>query len=273
VDLPEVRRYRNGDTDQLYVTDALGITLGWAETMFGAIHVQVPGSEARIHQAFEAWAALYPDDDLATHVPGRHVTTLASAWQAEIADIEDEIAQLHATRDAAIYQRDQYIKGTAGEVRVGIELNKLYEWGWGILHSIPVFGGSADIDHLLIGPGGVWTVNSKAHPAVTIRIDGDRMVVGRTRVEYIPKARTEASSARQLLRRAGVNVAVGALIVFDVPRSAEFVLNEQPASPLIYRINNVVRDFRARTGVLTPAEVGQAFAVARRAETWDVNPD
>ncbi len=44
-------------------------------------------------------------------------------------------------------------------------------------------------------------------------------------------------------------------------------------SPLIYRIDSVVRDVKVRTEVLTPGEVGHAFAVARRAETWDVNPD
>lgn len=99
------------------------------------------------------------------------------------------------------------------------------------------------------------------------------MVVGRIRVDDIAKARKEASGVRQLLGRAGVHVALGVLVVFDVPHNTKFVINDRPVHPLIYRIDNVVRDIKARTGLRTPREVGQGFAVARRAGTWDVNPD
>lgn len=268
-----MRRYRKGGIDNLYVTDASGVTLGWADTITGAVHVQIPGSEDRVQQAFEAWAARYPADDLATHEPGRHTTTLAAAWQAEIDDLEDGIVQLQAMRDSAVYQRNQYIKGTAGERRVGLELNKLHPLGWGILHSIPVLGGSADIDHLLIGPGGVWTVNSKAHPLVTVRVDGDQMVVDRTRVDYIPKARREAAGVEDLLGRAGVQVSVRALVVFDVPRGTTFTVKAEPLDVELFRIDNVFSDFKRRSGVLTPAEVSHVFSVARRPETWDRDPN
>jgi hypothetical protein len=57
---------------------------------------------------------------------------------------------------------DSWWKGLAGERRVGAELNRLGRHGWRVLHSIPL-ANKADIDHLLIGPGGVFSINTKHH--------------------------------------------------------------------------------------------------------------
>jgi hypothetical protein len=39
---------------------------------------------------------------------------------------------------------------------------------WTVLHSVPVGTGSTDIDHIAIGPAGVFTLNTKysPHPSV-----------------------------------------------------------------------------------------------------------
>lgn len=51
--------------------------------------------------------------------------------------------------------------GAAGERRVGNRLDRLKSRGWNVLHSVPLKSG-ADIDHIVIGPGGVITVSATA---------------------------------------------------------------------------------------------------------------
>ena len=55
-----------------------------------------------------------------------------------------------------------YWKGGKGERLVGKRLAKLgHEWR--VLHSIPIGGRGTDVDHLVIGPGGVYSLNTKNH--------------------------------------------------------------------------------------------------------------
>ncbi|MCE0446144.1 NERD domain-containing protein [Streptomyces tricolor] len=46
---------------------------------------------------------------------------------------------------------------------MGRELERLASYGWHVLHGVPKSNGG-DIDHLLIGPGGVFSLNTKTHP-------------------------------------------------------------------------------------------------------------
>lgn len=273
MELPKVRRYRKGGIDRLYVSAADDEDLGWAETESGEITVQIPGSRARIEAALEAWAALYPADDLAKHAPGRHTAGLAAAWEAEIAVFSDTIVELEASRDAARHQRDQYLKGEGGERRVVHELNKLYHHGWGILHSIPIFDASVDVDHLMIGPGGVWTVNSKSHPEVTMIVDDDKMTIGRVRVDYIPSARREAAMVASILQARGVNVEVRASLAFDVPLTSTSRIVKAPLGVELVRIGSLLRFFLELPPVLSQDEINQVFAVARKPETWETRRD
>ncbi|MGJ9403557.1 nuclease-related domain-containing protein [Arthrobacter sp. KK5.5] len=48
------------------------------------------------------------------------------------------------------------------EIRTGHILASLAP-EWAVLHAVPVGAGTADIDHVLIGPAGVFTLNTKDH--------------------------------------------------------------------------------------------------------------
>jgi hypothetical protein len=237
--------------------------------MTGEITVQIPGSEARIEAALNAWSVLYPDDDLATHIPGRHTQGLAQAWTAEIDALTDDIVQLEAARDTATYQRAQYLKGSSGEVRVGQALNALHKHGWGILHSLPIYDARADIDHLLIGPGGIWTVNAKAHPRVDMIVDGDRLTIGRTRVDYVPAARIEAAMVGTVLRRHGIAAEVKPCVIFDAPPDSTSRTIKEPQGVKLMALRAAMRFFTSLERVLDHTQVNEAFAVARQRTTWE----
>jgi hypothetical protein len=54
-------------------------------------------------------------------------------------------------------------RGAAGERRTARLLDLLERHGWAVLHDLAVPGSRANIDHLVIGPGGVFVVDSKQY--------------------------------------------------------------------------------------------------------------
>src|ERR1700692_3418587 len=59
-------------------------------------------------------------------------------------------------------QERAWRRGAEGEEEVGWQLRKLGD-GWRIIHGVPVGMGDTDIDHVVIGPPGVYTLNTKNH--------------------------------------------------------------------------------------------------------------
>ena len=54
-------------------------------------------------------------------------------------------------------------RGAAGEQRTARLLGPLERQGWVVLHDLAVPGSRANLDHLVIGPGGVFVVDSKRY--------------------------------------------------------------------------------------------------------------
>jgi len=54
-------------------------------------------------------------------------------------------------------------RGAAGERRTGRLLAALGRYGWTVLHDLALPGSRANIDHLVIGPGGVFVIDSKQY--------------------------------------------------------------------------------------------------------------
>ncbi len=53
-------------------------------------------------------------------------------------------------------------RGAAGEEHVGGLLDELSDHGWRVIHDASL--GRGNVDHILIGPAGVFTVETKSHP-------------------------------------------------------------------------------------------------------------
>jgi hypothetical protein len=60
--------------------------------------------------------------------------------------------------DARVWRR-----GAAGERRTARLLGPLERQGWVVLHDLAVPGSRANLDHLVIGPGGVFVIDSKQY--------------------------------------------------------------------------------------------------------------
>lgn len=53
-------------------------------------------------------------------------------------------------------------RGATGEEHVGSLLERLSDGGWQVIHDASL--GRGNVDHILIGPAGVFTVETKSHP-------------------------------------------------------------------------------------------------------------
>src|SRR4029450_2741410 len=99
-------------------------------------------------------------------------------------------------------------RGAAGERRPARLLAALERCGWAVLHDLAIPGTQANIDHLVIGPGGILVVDSKQYRG-RLRLDRDGMVWhGRhLLVSALRKVLWAADQADEVLGVAEVQVA------------------------------------------------------------------
>jgi hypothetical protein len=96
---------------------------------------------------------------------------------------------------------DRRARGVVGENEVGRLLDDLRPDGWRTLHTVPT--GRGDIDHLLVGPGGIITVETKSHR-------------GRIHVAAInPKWLKQAYAQKKFIERVAGVKPVDCLLVFS----------------------------------------------------------
>ncbi|MEJ3655623.1 nuclease-related domain-containing protein [Actinomycetes bacterium KLBMP 9759] len=149
---------------------------------------------------------------------------------------------------------------------------------WRVLHSIPVGARPRDIDHLLIGPPGVVTINTKHHRGGRLVVDGDAISIDDITTEYVARSREEAAVTRALLGaalRGGGHHRLAATL--DV-RSLIAVLGgllhvvRWPAGVTVTTTTRLVHSLRTLPARIDPAAVEAVFEVARRSTTWQLSP-
>ena len=91
-------------------------------------------------------------------------------------------------------------RGAAGERRTARLLGQLERHGWAVLHDLAVPGSQANIDHLVIGPGGVFVIDSKQYRGRLQLDPSGRLWHGRYPLTPILRAVSfEADQAAQVL--------------------------------------------------------------------------
>jgi len=107
--------------------------------------------------------------------------------------------------------------GALGEIAVG-GLLALLGPGWTVLHSVPVGANGTDIDHVVIGRAGVFTLNTKSHVGQRVWVGGHGVLISGRRTNYVAKAAAEAARAERALTTAsGLTVPVTPVIVLVSP--------------------------------------------------------
>lgn len=86
---------------------------------------------------------------------------------------------------------DRLDRGAIGEERVGAILDGLADKGWRVIHDVDI-GSRGNIDHVLVGPGGILTIETKSHAG--------RRYVSRIPRQWLSQAYAQAKRIERITR-------------------------------------------------------------------------
>lgn len=219
---------------------------------------QTADSPASVDQPERPWT------DLALNKPGQGIRSLARSHR-NAAPLRTTVARLFNVHT----DERAYRIGADGEEATGEELAHLPA-GWRALHSVPVGSHGADIDHVVIGPGGVFTINTKQHPNSSVWVAGDIFLVNGVRQPYVRNARFEARRTERLLSdRAGFSVPTAGVIAVDGAIKG-FKVNQQSQCGSVHVVPRagLTRWLTERPARLDAGGIECIYAFARRSTTW-----
>ncbi|MDJ0379327.1 nuclease-related domain-containing protein [Streptomyces sp. G-G2] len=187
--------------------------------------------------------SLHPDDDLAPNRPG----------EALLGELE------HGAAGART--RHRLRPDLLAQERVGAELDALEGAGWRVLHAVPL-PGAGRVDHLLIGPGGVWCVRTVAGRRQRVQVGDLLVTVGRA------APRPDVRWARRAAERAThalVTAVTPALAVSDATR-----LDVAPSlrDVEILEPGTAAARLTRAPATLKPSDVDTLYTTARNLRTW-----
>ncbi|WP_431280334.1 nuclease-related domain-containing protein [Leifsonia poae] len=144
-------------------------------------------------------------------------------------------------------EAEPWFAGATGEREVGAVLSRLPE-GWTAFHAVPIGRDESDIDHLVVGPGGVFSINTKHHRGKKVWVGAKAVLVDGMREPYIRNSEFEASRIRRLLAEQGLTAPVHGMVA--VVGAAKFTVAQQPARVTIVQSSELLRSIRRRPNVV-----------------------
>ena len=139
---------------------------------------------------------------------------------------------------------------------------------WRIIDDVAA-GRRGRLEHLVIGPGGVFAVTGRHDARDTICLGGESLLVGGNRIHQGRLSRDDAAEVSTRLTEAvGFGVPVTALVLIVGDR--RFVVPRQPADARVRLVTPArgVRWMRGRRAELTPGDVDRVYAAACEPATW-----
>lgn len=180
---------------------------------------------------------------------------------------EETPTWLRMTRRALGVHDDEraWRRGAEGEEAVARQLAKLPADRWAALHDLTLAPSGVNLDHLVIGPAGVFALNTKK---LTGRLwVGERAILHNgQRTRYLGASRHEAKTAARLLTNAvGAAVQVRPLLVIIGP---ELTIKQQPADVRVLTRRQLNRWLTRQPAVLSDDVRHAVLAAASRPATW-----
>jgi len=254
--------------------------VGWVDVVTGQSTIERPELKSAFHAAVAEYQCTTQTTvprsrpngrveldwvDLAKNRPGQGVR--ARAEQELVAMKQRDRGQAFLARALDVKTDERAWRlGADGEEAVGSRLEKLHSDGWRVLHSVPVGARGSDIDHILIGPGGVYTINTKNHHTGKVSIAEHAVWVNGHKTAYLRNSRHEADRAQRLLLAAtGLSVSVRPVLVLI---AKGFHMRVQPGDVTVLSRMDVPRYFKRATHALSSEQIEMLFECARRSTTW-----
>jgi hypothetical protein len=167
-------------------------------------------------------------------------------------------------------ERAAWYRGALGEAAVGRLLDTLPD-GWAVLHAVPVGKGDSDIDHVVIGPGGVFTINTKNHSGQKVWVAGRTFMVNGEKQPHLRNAKHEAQRASRLLS-AAAGFRVDVVPVIAVVDPASITMRERPDQVVVLTSGQLVRWLKKRSATIGPVQMRALLDVSNDPATWHASP-
>lgn len=231
-----------------------------------AIEAAAPSLVARPEP--EPAPAVYAPSDLRSRIP-------AQSLMEQILRLS-ESAKSETRTDSRHHLPDEihsWYAGAVGERRVAEILSRLGE-EWTVLHSVPVGSEGSDIDHVLIGPAGVYTINTKHHANKDVWVAGRALRVSNHPQHHISNAAFEARRAAKLLTQAsGLTVETAGMVV--VVGARKLVIKAAPdgddVTVGVVRDSELLGALQSRR-IYSDEQVRRIADAAVQAGTWSLLP-
>jgi hypothetical protein len=303
-------RWTHRGKDRLYVKTPDGLQVGWLDLITGKSVIEQPALSEQFHAAIREYEATWPVlagehrafapheqakavpvvsvvpmelpvpvvapaeaqrpvYDLALNRPGQAVRALAETELAAMKD-RSKIGTFFARVTDAKTEERAWRVGAEGEESVGPRLEELQPHGWFVLHSVPVGKKGSDIDHVLIGPGGVYTINTKNHPGGKIWVGQYAVKANGQSTDYLRNSRYEAQRTEKLLSKAvGWPVPVrSVLVILTGTRTPNITFKQRPDDVIVLSRIDVPESFKRAPQTLSTMQVAEVFGWARLSTTW-----
>jgi hypothetical protein len=211
--------------------------------------------------------------DLALNKPGQGVRERAEFEKKELQQKTSKLFTFIAKAVDMKTDERAWRVGANGEEKVGSDLDAFAgKHGFRVLHSVPVGNRGSDIDHVLLGSSGVYTVNTKTHPGKQVWCQGDTMKINYgQKVDYVRDSRHEAERASKLLtKRLGWTPSVMGLVVVLTGTEVTNLKVERQPKDWVHVIgrSDLISWLSRQPSVLSETQVAEIYEVARRNTTW-----
>ena len=247
-----VRRWQRYGADRLFVTYENGLAVGSVDLQSGEVVAADPVLEADVRRAAQAY--------LRADLPELVVPAQRGAPAAEL-----DVPELEAALEAWLGSRCD--DGVARASSIAQRLDRLADEGWETVHDVPLGRQGTCVEHLLIGPGGLFTVTERRHPGQAIVGRGRAMTVDGRPVAYLRDARLEATRTQDRLLAAGcAQIHVRAVLVLQGELDVDVLTTAN--DPLVVARHEVPGLFRRMPVALDERRVQALAKVARRPTTW-----
>ena len=178
--------------------------------------------------------------------------------------------------DPLVRSAQRAYRGALAEIQVARVLAALGD-GWTVLHSVPGDEGSV-IDHLAIGPAGVFAIGTLNHAGQRIWVGERTFMADDERLDCLARAEVVAAAISRRLSGARDNVLpsgtvfsagpdglVTACIVIDAP--SELVIRQRPGRTEVVTARSFGGWFADLPRLLSPAVVAQLSTAALTTDT------
>ena len=167
-------------------------------------------------------------------------------------------------------QSEPWFVGAQGELAVARMLADLPRQ-WTVFHALPRTVRDRGVDHLLVGPAGVFAVTTRTYVGQKVVISHRTMTVGHTKHADIRDAESDALRLTRVLRghmalRASVRPVVACVRVKSI------TIHEKPAQVKVLTAPELRRWLLSLPPVLGPDERQALVTVIDDPDTWDALP-